>query len=396
MRAIRDQGYTTANFGKLHLFWRPDNELPMSDPLLREFGFTDPCETTGKCSEAILRASNARHLKKKIVEPFHKDLIARIKKRTLGVTYGPSILDESDQMDGWIMDRGIEFLRQRGPDGKPWLLWVGPEGPHDPFDPPGKWAKMYDPSKLQVGIRRLSEDPMAVEKAMSVAAKDASDAEIQKMRANYYGNISFIDHKIGEMIDELQKDGRYDDTWIIFAADHGEMLGDFHCTSKVVFHRQAENVPLIIKPPKSLKNCPRGQVSDALIELIDVATTMRAIAGGDLPGDQGRSLLPILSGEADLHHHRDSQHSQVWDVCMIRTATRKLVFKNLEEPQVLAYYDLEKDPQELTNLHDQRADEIAAFIQNEVKPFFASTRDTLPVQWKHYASYPRGSGIHLF
>ena len=65
------------------------------------------------------------------------------------------------------------------------------------------------------------------------------------------------------------------------------MLGDFHRTTKTDFHRASENVPLIIKPPKALKNCPRGQVSDALVELIDVATTMLAIAGGDLPGDQG-------------------------------------------------------------------------------------------------------------
>lgn len=383
IRAIRDTGYTTANVGKLHLFWRHDNELLMSDPLHRRFGFTDPMETTGKCSEGRVRASvYTEYLKKKgLLEPFWNDLIARVKARTLGVTFGPSILDEKDQMDGWIMDRGIDFLRLHQKDSQPWLLWVGPEGPHDPFDPPGKWAKMYEPAKLQVGIRRLSEDPQAAARALSGAVKDAPDHVVQEMRANYYGNISFIDHKIGEMIDGLKRDGRYDDTWIIFAADHGEMLGDFHLTSKVIFHRQADEVPLIIKPPKSLEGCPRGQVSDALVELIDVATTMRTIAGGDLPGDQGRSLLPLLGGRADLHHHRDSLHSQVQDTCMIRTATRKMVFKNPDQPDVLAFYDLEKDPQEFKNLRHERVAEIEAFIENEVKPFYASTRDKLPPQW---------------
>lgn len=57
IRAIRDAGYQTANRGKLHLFWRHDVELLMSDPLIREFGFTDPLETTGKCSQGRLRAS---------------------------------------------------------------------------------------------------------------------------------------------------------------------------------------------------------------------------------------------------------------------------------------------------------------------------------------------------
>ena len=209
VRAIRDKGYTTANFGKLHLFWRHDNELLMSEPLLREFGFTDPGETTGKCSEGRVRASAyTEHLKKKgLLEPFWKDLVKRVKNKKIGVTYGQSILDESDQLDGWLMDHGIKFIRDHQKDDKPWLLWVGPEGPHDPFDPPGKWAKMYDPSKLQVGLRRFSEDPQVLAKSQGKGVKDASDAEIQEMRAQYYGNISFIDHKIGEMIDELQKDG---------------------------------------------------------------------------------------------------------------------------------------------------------------------------------------------
>jgi hypothetical protein len=50
IRAIHEAGYSTANRGKLHLYWWHDNELLMSNPILKQFGFSDPLETTGKCS----------------------------------------------------------------------------------------------------------------------------------------------------------------------------------------------------------------------------------------------------------------------------------------------------------------------------------------------------------
>ena len=60
---------------------------------------------------------------------------------------------------------------------------------------------------------------------------------------------------------------------------------------------------------------------------------------------------------------------------MIRTRTRKLVFKNPEQPEVFAFYDLEKDPQEFKNLRNERTAEIEAFIAKDVKPFYADTSD---------------------
>ncbi|MFA5689119.1 MAG: sulfatase-like hydrolase/transferase [Kiritimatiellales bacterium] len=127
VRAVRDAGYETGVRGKLHLFWRHDTELPLSAPLLRKFGFTDAVETAGKCSNAFLRASAyTEHLNLQgLLDRFYRDLVRRVEERTLGVTFGKSVFGEKDQMDGWIMDRGIEFVRRHAGAEKPWLAWSG-------------------------------------------------------------------------------------------------------------------------------------------------------------------------------------------------------------------------------------------------------------------------------
>ena len=384
VRAVRDAGYQTANRGKLHLYWRHDNELLMSEPLLNEFGFTDPLETTGKCSQGKFRASAySEHLRHKgLLTEFWADLWERVRTRTLGVTYGRSILSADDHIDAWLMDRGRAYITEHAQDTTPWFLWVGPPGPHDPFDPPEEWAEMYDPASLNVGLRRFSENPIDRTRAEQMQVKDASDDEIRRMRALYYGGISFIDHKIGQMIQDLKDQDIYDDTWIIFTADHGEFLGDFHLTTKGHFHWQADRIPLIIKPPATLSKAPRNIGSDALVEFIDIATTIRNIAGGDLPGDRGRSLLPLLSGEQPSDRHRDVVHSQIGDTYMMMTDHHKIIFRDKDKPDIQAFYDVQQDPGELRNIRDDSSDDASRMLIDIVAPFFTDTADTLPSPWQ--------------
>lgn len=389
VRAVRDAGYITANRGKLHLFWRHDNELLMSDFLLKRFGFTDPFETTGKCSEGRLRASAySEHLRRiGKLEPFFKDLWFRTRTRPLHVAYGPSILEEDDHIDAWLMERGREFVAAHAEDTKPYFLWLGPPGPHDPFDPPGRWATMYDPAKIKdVGLREFSPIPSARATAERIGVKDAPDDEIRRMRAMYYGNVSLIDYKIGQIADELKKQGRYDETWIIVTADHGEFLGDYNLTRKSLFHRCADQVPLVIKPPKSYGKCPRGTVSNALVQLFDVATTIREIAGGELPGDRGQSLLPILSGDAPLERHRDLASAQIGREAMCRDERYKIVFNRGDGDRIDAFFDLREDPRELNNLG--ASPQARAFMKEKVEPFYARTAERLSAREPWEDQYP--------
>ena len=123
VRCIRDQGYDTVQRGKLHLFWRHDNELTMSDPLLDAFGFTDAVETTGKCSAGRLRGSAYTEFLRSRgkLMPFWKDLADRSWNRKGTPAWGKSILNEDEHIDTWIMNRGVDCLKAYQASKKPYL-----------------------------------------------------------------------------------------------------------------------------------------------------------------------------------------------------------------------------------------------------------------------------------
>ena len=94
-------------------------------------------------------------------------------------------------------------------------------------------------------------------------------------------------------------------------SDHGEMLGDHGLVAKGCrFYEGLVRVPLIFSWPGQIES---GLVSDALVELIDIAPTLLELAGIPAPARmQGRSLLPILCGAADPSQHRDFVRSEFY------------------------------------------------------------------------------------
>lgn len=405
VRAVRDAGYHTVQRGKLHLFWRHDNELLTSGPMLRTFGFTDAVETTGKCSEGRLRASAySEHLRQRgLMDGFWRDLVRRVDRPTGTEDAYPSLLDEPDHLDAWVMDRGCEAIdtladHAQAGDPQPFLLWLGPPGPHDPFDPPEPWASSYEGVTLRSRpILADSPDPHVLSRSHAARnTRGANDAQLHRMRAMYFANIALIDHKVGQLVSALRRRGLYDASTIVFVSDHGELLGDFHVRGKAFFHRGADQVPLVIKPPAEMAEAPRGRASDALVNLIDVGATMLDLAGATLEGHRGRSLLPLLQGQTPLHQHRRRLHSQVRDMAMVRDARHKLVLGNVRHDtapdawRVHALYDLEACPDETRSIHASDSGLTRRLITKWAEPFWRDVAkpgsrtwdDTIPFrQW---------------
>ena len=84
-----------------------------------------------------------------------------------------------------------------------------------------------------------------------------------------------IDDQIGEMLCALEERGMLDNTYIIYSSDHGEMLGDHGLYTKSVAYEASLRVPLIVTGP----GIPKNQVSDGLVELIDLNPTICDFAG---------------------------------------------------------------------------------------------------------------------
>lgn len=138
----------------------------------------------------------------------------------------------------------------------PFFLWVHLYDPHLPYVPPEPFAS------------RFAGRP-------------------------YDGEIAFMDAEIGRLLDALKR--RTGSIVIAVAGDHGESLGEHGEEGHGVFLYQAtQRVPMILAGP----GVPMGKTVATTVGLIDLAPTLLDLVGqGPLPGADGRSLVPHLSGE---------------------------------------------------------------------------------------------------
>jgi arylsulfatase A-like enzyme len=271
----------------------------------------------------------------------------------------------------WCADRAIDFLRE--PRAGPWLMSVNIFDPHAPFNPPREYLDRYDPDSLPVPAFRES-DLAAQAKLNGVdfqnPARRPTEFNANWVQAAYYAMIELIDHNIGRLLAALEESGQREKTVVIFMSDHGEMLGDHGLLLKGNrFYEGLVRVPLLISWPGEFQ---AGLVSDALVELTDLPPTLLALAGAPQPeGLAGCSLLPILTGQADPHTHRDFVRCEYYRALnpegpgreagdfhihygtMHRTRRHKLCVYHGHPHGEL--FDLESDPQEFNNLWDEPA-----------------------------------------
>ena len=173
--------------------------------------------------------------------------------------------------------------------------------------------------------------------------------------------IKQVDDQLGRILDALEQTGQREDTLVIFSTDHGEALGDHGLTQKGCrFFDGLTRVPLIWSWPGQFKPDLR---SDALVELTDVAPTLLELAGLPIPaGIQGRSLAPILTGQAPPGRHRDYVRCEYFDAANLPDHTLGTMYRDHRWKLVVYHghglgelYDLERDPDEFDDLWDDPA-----------------------------------------
>jgi arylsulfatase len=264
---------------------------------------------------------------------------------TLGA--GTSDLDEAHHSTTWIAERAMETLATW--DGGGHMLMVGFIKPHHPFDPPAPWDQMYDPQALTL-LPGWTEVPLDrdLKRSRGYFPHAAhTEAKVRRAMAYYYATISQIDHHVGRMIDALRRRGLYDDTLIVYTSDHGEYLGFHHLVLKGNYmYDPLVKVPLIVKYPGQAR---AGEVSDALVNNLDVAPTLLRAAGCEVPGTmQGLDLAEPGAGRSRIF--AEAQGGREY---MVRTPTQKLLWS--QNPAQSQFFDLEQDPLEMENRLDDPA-----------------------------------------
>ena len=277
-------------------------------------------------------------------------------------------LDFDDEVT-FAAQRAI-YEHVRSPDKRPLCLVASLTHPHDPFAITKEYWDLYRHADIDMPrVKNAPDDPHSA-RLRHVCALDPaalSEAAVRNARHAYFGEISYVDSNLGKMLQALRETGLYDNTVIIFASDHGEMLGERGLWYKMNYFEGAARVPLIIAgaPHAGAKRVR------ACVSLADVLPTLVELGGGDLPkllGStiDGRSLMPHLNGQGG-HDEVIGEYlaeGAIAPMIMIRRGSMKFIHAPGDPVQL---YDLAQDPDELRNLAGEPAqrallEELRAFV----------------------------------
>ncbi len=271
-----------------------------------------------------------------------------------------STVDVKDSITTWTIDGSIDFIETRDPL-RPFFLWTSFTKPHPPFDPCKDFWDLYENIPMPDAIygdwsKNIEDVPMGFLEGSfeNTNVHLFSKEQLRASRRAYYACISQIDYSLGLLFGCLRENNLFENTWIIFTSDHGEMLGDHHLGQKNLFFEGSSHIPLIIVPPKN-SNYEINKTIDYLAEINDIYPTILSIAGIDMPkGITGKNLLE-LNEERIFYGNSLNKH-----FCVMKDNI-KLIYCSRGDNKLL--FDLNKDKMETKNLIN---DENYKDIKNEL------------------------------
>ena len=142
-----------------------------------------------------------------------------------------------------------------GPDGRPFFLTASFISPHDPYlAPPAHWDLYTDDG---IDDPRISDIPLEERDPHSHRLyyttgrhmETIDPADIRRARRAYYAVMSWLDDRIGRILETLEAIGARDNTIVVVTADHGDMLGERGLWFKMSFFEWSVRVPLIVHAP---------------------------------------------------------------------------------------------------------------------------------------------------
>lgn len=324
-RALRESGYHTRLFGKLHL--QPFSVGP--GPLTQEshsweaaqlwndgtisalpadyYGFEQSCFVGG---HGFFSFGDYKNWLDAMDPALHEKFKSREAYYTRGNAWRIDLPPEL-HYNNWIADRTMDYINSLERDD-PFFLWCSFPDPHAPFAACKPYSEMYDPAKLTIDPTFTDagdyNDFLREKRAHFTYCAQFDEDELREMMAQTYGMITHIDDNIGRVLHCLKEKGLREDTVVVFMADHGEYLGAHHLRTKAEWnYEQMVRVPFIWNIPANVQNQANER---QVVSLLDFAPTVLELAGMDESvlypkregksnrvGLAGRSLCPAARGE---------------------------------------------------------------------------------------------------
>jgi arylsulfatase A-like enzyme len=291
-----------------------------------------------------------------------------------GIASGPgsdlrgfeSAIPYEHSLETWTGNEALGFLRDRDLN-RPFFMHFSFERPHEPLSVPFDKGLLYDPAEIELpdsardyfenklaGRHRVAEE-YAAEGTKGYPYRGENEDELKHQVAYYYSLITLIDEQIGRVFQYLDDTGQWDDTIVVFTADHGDFAGEHGLHLKNIgIWESIQRIPLVIRWPGG----PKDTRCDEIVESVDLYPTLANLCGVDAPDTvEGIDLAPVGEGSAPGKEEAICEWGEPGGggryperVNALRTKRYRLVI--YDEGNGAELFDHETDPDEMTNVYD--------------------------------------------
>ena len=285
----------------------------------------------------------------------------------------PNHLPEHLMEETFFVTRSLEFLRKRDPT-RPFFLCLSFNGPHPPWCPPQAYYEQFSgrpmPAPLEADWSRKHAQEAGYPLDVNTWRGRLPEHLNQRARAAYFAYLAYLDAQVGRLVDRMMRTGLLNNTFVLFTADHGEMLGDHNLWRKTYAYEPSSRVPFIVRPPRSMQSLRNREIA-LPVGWEDIMPTFLEAAGAAIPDTvEGLSLLPLLRGETeswrDWYHgeHSPCYHPENANH-FLTDGHWKFIWNPINGERQL--FDLDTDPGECCDLAqvDRHADTLS-FWENRM------------------------------
>ena len=274
----------------------------------------------------------------------------------------------------YYADAAIRFLDEQKGASNPFFAYVAFTAPHDPRHAPKEFRDQYDSTQIQLPPNYKPDHPFDngelnirdEELLPHPRTKEAVQGQI----AAYYAMVSEVDHEIGRVLDELEKNGEAGNTMIVFASDNGLAVGQHGLLGKQNLYDHSIRVPLVIAGP----GIPAGIQDSGYCYLFDLFPTLCELAGyGIPPGLEGKSIAKRVYGKPSKpRDHLFFAYSNLQRG--IKKDGYKLIRYNVNGDTRVQLFNLKEDPYELTDLSGEakyayKVKELTKLLVRDMKDY---------------------------
>ena len=272
------------------------------------------------------------------------------------------------ETEGWT-DVGVEFLEECKNDDRPFYLTIQVGPPHDPYKSPPEFMTGYSADSLKMRPNWQKRDNVPGPEQI----------------AHYYGMTTAVDQHVGRILRALDKYDLTEDTIVLFASDHGDMLGSHGYRLKRKPWEESIRVPGIIRYPKGI---PENAISESLFSHIDFAPTLLSMCGIDVPKSmQGEDFSKVMLGGKD--DGPDSVFCQIFgpygpgevEEGWRAVRTKQYLYARYQSRPWLLY-DLKEDVFQQNNLvNDPAAKKLLKSMESKLERWMRKTGDSWSYNW---------------